>query len=233
MNAQQIKEILLSFSADEKSKVLSRFFKTSKGAYGEGDCFIGVPVPIIRSIAKRYRKEVSLSEAEVLLDESIHECRMLGLLLMVALFEQSDNQTKKAIFDSYLLHTYAINNWDLVDLTAYQIVGRYLIDKDRSILYSLAKSDNFWEQRIAIVSTWLYIREGQFRDTLEIADILLQHEQDLIRKAVGWMLREVGKRNKKILIDYLEQRAHIMPRTMLRYSIEKFSPEERSYFMKK
>ena len=142
MNAQQIKEILLSFSDDEKSKVLSRFFKTSKGAYGEGDCFIGVPVPIIRSIAKRYRKEVSLSEAEVLLDESIHECRMLGLLLMVALFEQSDNQTKKAIFDSYLLHTYAINNWDLVDLTAYQIVGRYLIDKDRSILYSLAKSDN-------------------------------------------------------------------------------------------
>ena len=116
---------------------------------------------------------------------------------------------------------------------AYQIVGRYLIDKDRSILYSLAKSDNFWEQRIAIVSTWLYIREGQFRDTLEIADILLQHEQDLIRKAVGWMLREVGKRNKKILVDYLEQRAHIMPRTMLRYSIEKFSPEERSYFMKK
>ena len=120
-----------------------------------------------------------------------------------------------------------------MDLTAYQIVGRYLIDKDRSILYSLAKSDNFWEQRIAIVSTWLYIREGQFRDTLEIADILLQHEQELIRKAVGWMLREVGKRNKKILIDYLEQRAHIMPRTMLRYSIEKFSPEERSYFMKK
>ena len=118
MNAQQIKEILLSFSDDEKSKVLSRFFKTSKGAYGEGDCFIGVPVPIIRSIAKRYRKEVSLSEAEVLLDESIHECRMLGLLLMVALFEQSDNQTEKAIFDSYLLHTYAINNWDLVDLTA-------------------------------------------------------------------------------------------------------------------
>lgn len=233
MTAQRLKESLFSYANREKAEILSRFFKTGPGEYGEGDVFIGIPIPIIRSVVKQYKKEVQLADAEALLDEPVHECRMLGLLLMVALFEKADACGKKRIFDSYLSHTYAINNWDLVDLTAYRIVGTYLMDKERSLLYVLSESDNLWEQRISIVSTWIYIRNGEFDDTLRLADMLLSHKHDLIHKAVGWMLREVGKRDKKVLTDFLEPRFREMPRTMLRYAIEKFSPEERAYFMRK
>ncbi|MCH5327495.1 MAG: DNA alkylation repair protein [Coprobacter sp.] len=233
MTAQQLKEHLFSLADAEKAKILSGFFKTGPGEYGEGDVFIGVSVPMIRSLVKQYKNEILLSDAELLLGDAVHECRLLGLLLMVALFDKADAAGKKEIFESYLSHTQAINNWDLVDLTAYRIVGTYLMDKERSLLYSLSESRNLWEQRISIVSTWIYIRKGEFGDTLRLADILLQHKHDLIQKAVGWMLREIGKRDKKVLIDFLEPRYRNMPRTMLRYAIEKFSPEERAYFMKK
>lgn len=233
MTAQQLKEHLFSLADAEKAKILSGFFKTGPGEYGEGDVFIGVSVPMIRSLVKQYKNEILLSDAELLLGDAVHECRLLGLLLMVALFGKADAAGKKEIFESYLSHTQAINNWDLVDLTAYRIVGTYLMDKERSLLYSLSESRNLWEQRISIVSTWIYIRKGEFGDTLRLADILLQHKHDLIQKAVGWMLREIGKRDKKVLIDFLEPRYRNMPRTMLRYAIEKFSPEERAYFMKK
>ena len=233
MTAQQLKEHLFSLADAEKAKILSGFFKTGPGDYGEGDVFIGVSVPMIRSLVKQYKNEILLSDAELLLGDAVHECRLLGLLLMVALFGKADAAGKKEIFESYLSHTQAINNWDLVDLTAYRIVGTYLMDKERSLLYSLSESRNLWEQRISIVSTWIYIRKGEFGDTLRLADILLQHKHDLIQKAVGWMLREIGKRDKKVLIDFLEPRYRNMPRTMLRYAIEKFSPEERAYFMKK
>ena len=233
MTAQQLKEHLFSLADAEKAKILSGFFKTGPGEYGEGDVFIGVSVPMIRSLVKQYKNEILLPDAEMLLGDAVHECRLLGLLLMVALFAKADAAGKKEIFESYLSHTSSINNWDLVDLTAYQIVGTYLMDKDRSLLYTLSESRNLWEQRMSIVSTWIYIRKGQFGDTLRLADILLRHNHDLIQKAVGWMLREIGKRDKKVLIDFLEPRYRNMPRTMLRYAIEKFSPEERAYFMKK
>ena len=155
------------------------------------------------------------------------------LLIWVAQFPKSDEQRRKGIFDLYLSNTDKINNWDLVDLSAYQIVGEYLRDKDRTPLYRLAESGYLWEQRISIVATWKYIREKQFEDTLHLADKLLRHPHDLIQKAVGWMLREVGKRDKTVLLHFLESRYQIMPRTMLRYAIEKFSPEERAFFMKK
>ena len=155
------------------------------------------------------------------------------LLIWVAQFPKSDKLRRKRIFDLYLSNTDKINNWDLVDLSAYQIVGEYLRDKDHTPLYRLAESGYLWEQRISIVATWKYIREKQFEDTLYLADKLLQHPHDLIQKAVGWMLREVGKRDKAVLLHFLESRYQIMPRTMLRYAIEKFSPEERAFYMKK
>ena len=154
-------------------------------------------------------------------------------MIWVAQFPKSDERRRKRIFDLYLSNTDKINNWDLVDLSAYQIVGEYLRDKDRTPLYRLAESGYLWEQRISIVATWKYIRERQFEDTLYLADKLLQHPHDLIQKAVGWMLREVGKRDKTVLLHFLKSRYQIMPRTMLRYAIEKFSPEERAFFMKK
>ena len=212
--------------------MLQGFFKTAKGAYGEGDKFVGIPVPKTRSVAKQY-VYVAPEDVLPLLSDAVHECRLLALLIWVAQFPKSDKLRRKRIFDLYLSNTDKINNWDLVDLSAYQIVGEYLRDKDHTPLYRLAESGYLWEQRISIVATWKYIREKQFEDTLYLADKLLQHPHDLIQKAVGWMLREVGKRDKAVLLHFLESRYQIMPRTMLRYAIEKFSPEERAFYMKK
>lgn len=230
--AKEIRESLLVFADPEKASVLQGFFKTAKGAYGEGDKFVGIPVPKTRSVAKQY-VYVAPEDVLPLLSDAVHECRLLALLIWVAQFPKSDELRRKRIFDLYLSNTDKINNWDLVDLSAYQIVGEYLRDKDRTPLYRLAESGYLWEQRISIVVTWKYIREKQFEDTLYLADKLLQHPHDLIQKAVGWMLREVGKRDKAVLLHFLESRYQIMPRTMLRYAIEKFSPEERAFYMKK
>lgn len=231
-NSSHLRRDLLALADPEKAKILQGFFKTGIGTYGEGDCFVGITVPKIRSFAKKVGR-IPLSDLEPLFQDNIHECRLFVLLNLVEQFRVSKNEDeRKALYEFYLSNTGFINNWDLVDLSAYQIVGMYLRQKDRAPLYRLAKSSSIWEQRIAIVGTWKYIREKDFQDTLKIARILLLNEYDLIRKAVGWMLREVGKQDKETLIDFLKENYSVMPRTMLRYAIERLSPEEKSFFMK-
>lgn len=218
---------LFSYSDDEKKEVLPRFFKTGPGQYGEGDSFIGVSVPNTRKVAKQYA-DASLDLVEALLESEWHECRMCALLILVIKFKKSPQE----ISTFYITHTKGINNWDLVDLSAPYILGSYLVDKDdRSILYRLADSDILWNQRIAVVSTLMLIRNEQFEDTLSLAEKFLDTRHDLMQKAVGWMLREVGKRNEAILNAFLVKNSVNMPRTMLRYSIERLSEEQRNHYM--
>ena len=219
-----IKKDLQAESDPLKKKGLSRFFKTGKGEYGEGDIFLGVTVPKMRRVAKKY-KDVSLDEIRTLLRSLIHEERLTALLILVENFRKADETEKTEIFNLYLKNTKYINNWDLVDLSASRIVGEFLKDKPVDILYTLAKSKSLWERRIAIISTFQFIWEGRFAETLKISKILLTDRHDLIHKAVGWMLREVGKRSFKTEEGFLKKHYKKMPRTMLRYSIEKF-PEK-------
>ncbi|MDR1729880.1 MAG: DNA alkylation repair protein [Prevotellaceae bacterium] len=232
MNAEKIKEELFSIAQSGKKEILSRFFKTGKGEYGEGDLFIGVTVPQQRQLVKRH-KQIPLEEIEKLLCDNHHECRLTGLFFLAELFGKTKNEQEKEFFYRfYLKNLKAVNSWDLVDLTAPQIVGAHLLNKDRERLYELAASSNFWEQRIAIVSTYSFIKKGEFSDTFRISDMLLTHPHDLIQKAVGWMLREVGKRNYEAEREFLTERYKKMPRTMLRYAIEKFEEKERLAFLK-
>jgi 3-methyladenine DNA glycosylase AlkD len=226
-----LKELKLKKDA-EQAKVLSRFFKTGKGQYGEGDIFWGIKVPATREIVKKF-KEAHLKDVQILLDSKVHEHRLAGLLILVEKFKKGEN--KKEIYNFYLKNTKNINNWDLVDLTAPNIVGSFLLEnkKERKILYSLVKSKNLWERRIAILSTFTLLRNKEYEDVLKISEILLKDEHDLIHKAVGWMLRELGKRDKDVEIEFLEKYYKTMPRTMLRYAIEKFDIKEKEYFMKK
>jgi 3-methyladenine DNA glycosylase AlkD len=226
-----IKELKLQKNV-EQAKVLSGFFKTGKGQYGEGDIFWGIKVPVQRGIAKKF-KEVSLADIQELLDSKIHEHRMTGMFILVEKYKKTEN--KREIYNFYLENTKNINNWDLVDLTAPNIVGSFLLEnkKERKVLYSLVKSKNLWERRIAMLSTFTLLRNKEYEDTLKIAELLLKDEHDLIHKAVGWMLREMGKRDKEVEIKFLEKYYKIMPRTMLRYAIEKFDAKEKIIFMKK
>jgi len=219
-----IKKDLQAESDPLKKKGLSRFFKTGKGEYGEGDIFLGVTVPKMRRVAKKY-KELSIDKIQSLLRSPIHEERLTALLILVENFRKADETEKTEIFNLYLKNTKYINNWDLVDLSASRIVGEFLKDKPVDILYTLAKSKSLWERRIAIISTFQFIWEGRFAETLKISKILLTDRHDLIHKAVGWMLREVGKRSFKTEEGFLKKHYKKMPRTMLRYSIEKF-PEK-------
>ena len=226
---------LESLSDSEKKIFLPHFFKTGKGEYGEGDKFLGVVVPKIREVAKRH-KDVSFDIIAELLSSEWHEVRMCALLILVMRFNKADENTRNEIYRFYLLHTSSINNWDLVDLSAPGIVGANLSAKgadERQELYRLAESSNLWEQRIAIVSTITFIRNGEFDDTLQLAKIMMHHPHDLMHKAIGWMLREVGKRDKAVLTSFLNDYSLEMPRTMLRYAIEKFDEEERQYYLKK
>lgn len=209
---------------------MSRFFKTGKGQYGEGDVLWGIKVPVQREVSRMF-KEASLKEIQELLDDEIHECRLTGLLILVETYKRAEN--KKEIVDFYLKNTRRINNWDLVDLTAPKIVGDFLLDKKRDVLYSLARSNDLWERRIAVLSTFAFLREKQFKDVLKISEMLLKDKHDLIHKAVGWMLRELGKRDKDVEIVFLEKHHKTMPRTMLRYAIEKFGEKERKKYMSK
>jgi 3-methyladenine DNA glycosylase AlkD len=233
MNAEFILQELLSVANPEKAQFLQGFFKTGKGQYAEGDVMLGIIVPITRDIVKKSPK-LPLNEIRILLDSEYHEARLAGLLFLVKQFKKADVEEKKGIFDFYLQNARKANNWDLVDVTCRDVIGAYLLDKtDRSVLCRLAESDNLWEQRIAIVSTWTFIKHRQFDDTLDIAEKLLHHKHDLMHKAAGWMLREVGKKDRQTLVDFLEKHYQTMPRTMLRYAIEHFSAEERAFFMKK
>ena len=226
---------------------LSRFFKTGPGQYGEGDKFLGIKVPVTREVVKACWRETSLQDLEECIASEYHEVRLAALLALVEIFahakrfrvkpgmtEVKPGISQKDCVDFYLAHTDRINNWDLVDLSCYPLLGVWLLDKDRRLLYDLAKNGKtLWEQRIGIVSTMTFIRHGQLQDTFDIADILLHHPHDLIHKAVGWLLREAGKRDKDALVQYLEPRWQTMPRTMLRYAIEKFPEAERQQYQKK
>lgn len=232
MSAQHILQELLSVANAERAAFLQGFFKTGKGQYAEGDVILGVTAPVMRDIVKR-APPMPLSEVQVLLDSKYHEARLAGLLFLIRQLKRAAEEERKEIFDFYLQNARRANSWDLVDLSCRDIVGAYLLDKkDRSVLYRLAESSNLWEQRIAIVSTWTLIKYNQLDDTLRIAEMLLNHKHDLIHKAVGWMLREVGKKDRQTLAHFLEKHHRQMPRTALRYAIERFLPEERMYFLK-
>ena len=213
---------------------LSRFFKTGPGQYGEGDKFLGIKVPVTRAVVKDCWREVGFPELETCVASEYHEVRLAALLALVEIFRHArkDPALQRRCVDFYLAHTAYINNWDLVDLSCYPLLGEWLLDKDRTLLHDLARSGKtLWEQRIGIVSTMTLIRHGQLEDTFAIADILLQHPHDLIHKAVGWLLREAGKRDKAALVAYLAPRYRAMPRTMLRYAIEKFPEAERKSYL--
>jgi 3-methyladenine DNA glycosylase AlkD len=217
-------------SNPDKAKFLQRFFKTGKGEYAEGDVFLGIVVPVQRQIAKKY-KELSFIELKVLITSKYHEERLIALLILVERFKKADENEKEIIVKFYLNNRKGINNWDLVDLSAPKILGQYLIDKDRKILFRFAKSNDLWEKRIAVLSTFAFIRNNDFEDALKIYEILVNDKHDLIHKAVGWMLRELGKIDLKEEEEFLKKHYKTMPRTMLRYAIEKFPEKKRKAYL--
>jgi 3-methyladenine DNA glycosylase AlkD len=231
ISVKQIKSDLQKLASKEDARFLQRFFKTGKGQYGEGDKFLGIRVPMLRKLAKQY-SALSVDDALRLLRSEYHEERMSALIIMVNRFKKGELSEKEALYQQYLTHTKYINNWDLVDTSAEHIVGAYLLDRDRKPLYDLAVSDDLWERRIAILSTFHFIRRNQFDDTLAISEILLNDKEDLIHKAVGWLLREVGKRDMVAEESFLARHYQNMPRTMLRYAIEKFPEEKRRKYLK-
>lgn len=226
MTEKELVECFELLADAEQAAFLQYFFKTGKGQYGEGDVFWGIRVPETRKIAKEF-KELPFDEIKKVLKNPVHEIRLCGLLILVEQFKKAKKEDRKKIVDFYLSQTQYINNWDLVDLSCYNILGTYLSDKPRDILYSLAESENMWEQRIAIISTWIFIRNNEFADTLAISKMLLNHPHDLIHKAIGWMLREVYKRDNDLILDFVKTHYEEMPRTALRYAIEKFPEDER------
>jgi 3-methyladenine DNA glycosylase AlkD len=234
MSLEELKKELKSKANKEKAKLLQGFFKTGKGEYGEGDVFLGVVVPETRKTAIKF-KSLPLNDVEELLKSKFHEERLCALLLLVHNYnlakKNNDKKTKKDIYEFYLKSTNYINNWDLVDLSCHQIIGDFLKDKDKSLLYKLAISSNLWERRISIISAFASIRNNDFNDVISISEILLKDKHDLIHKAVGWMLREMGKRNKEQLIKFLNKHYKQMPRTMLRYSIEKLPEKQRKQYL--
>lgn len=212
----------------QKAQILQGFFKTGKGQYGEGDIFLGITVPDQRKIAQKY-KDLAFSDVEKLLKSKIHEHRLTALLILVQQFKNANEITRKKIVNFYLKSTKYINNWDLVDLSANHILGTYLLGKDTSILKKLAKSKNLWERRIAMIATLAYITKNEFKEALVIAQILLNDTHDLIHKAVGWMLREVGKRNQTVEEEFLKKHYKQMPRTMLRYELKDSIPKRKNF----
>ena len=225
-----LKKELESAKNPKKAKLLQKFFKTAPGEYGHGDIFLGIMVPIQRKICQNYTN-INLSDIQKLLNSKVHEHRFCALVLLVKKYQRSGEKEKKEIFNFYIKNSKKINNWDLVDTSTPQIIGDFLITRDRKILYKLAKSKNIWQRRIAVLATVAFIRKNDFKEILKISKILLQDKHDLIHKAAGWMLREVGKRNKTVLINFLEKHSAKMPRVMLRYAIEKFKNSQKLYFL--
>lgn len=227
----QLKKELKKNGSKAKAQIYQRFFKTGPGEYGQGDVFIGATVPNIRKVAKKY-SNLTLPNVTRLLKSKIHEERLTALLILVGAFDKANDSRRKQIANFYLKHTKYINNWDLVDLSADKILGKHLMDKPKNILYKLAKSKNLWQKRIAIMSTFHFIKNHKFQDTLKIAKMLLNDDHDLIHKAVGWMLREIGNRNLKTEEQFLKRYYKKMPRTMLRYAIEKLPKKKRLVYLK-
>jgi 3-methyladenine DNA glycosylase AlkD len=228
----ELKTELGKLADPEKKLKLQQFFKTGKGQYGEGDIFIGVSVPDLRKKAKKYR-QLPLLQVEALLHSEIHEHRLVALHILVGKYSRGTDLERKKIVELYLDNTTWINNWDLVDSSAHKILGEYYWDKPKNTLYRFAGSDNLWERRISVISTFAFISRGSFEDSLNIAEILLHDEHDLIHKAVGWMLREIGKRDLAKEEEFLIKHYKTMPRTMLRYAIERFEKEKKQFYMKK
>lgn len=226
-----LQEALQDAANPEKAAFALRYFKAGKGEYAEGDVFLGLTNPQLRVIIKGFYG-LSFEELQELLNSPLHEYRLAALLILVKQYTKGTLQHKRHIVEFYLANVSRINNWDLVDCSARDILGAYLFDKDRDILYELAKTNHLWSQRIAVVATWFFIRKGQFDETLVICELLLNHKHDLIHKATGWMLREVGKKNGVVLRRFLDLYAPQMPRTMLRYAIEKFPEAERLRYLK-
>lgn len=222
---------LESYADPQRALGQLRFFKTGKGQYGEGDIFWGITVPIVRAAAKEY-KNLPLNEVEILLNHATHEVRLCGLLVLVEAFKKADEQKRGAIMALYLKRTDRINNWDLVDLSV-NMLGMWLLDKDRALLYTLAVGTTMWEQRMAVVATNVFIRAGDFTDILQLCRQLMGHPHDLMHKAMGWMLREVGKKDRAVLTDFLQHEWQRMPRTMLRYAIEHYPEVERKAWLQR
>ena len=239
MNQKIIHNDLMQLANEQIAEHSQRFFKTGKGEYGEGDIFLGIRVPVLRKLVKKYHG-ISIVEVRKLLHSKFHEERLLAVLMLVKLFknrsgildESGTYEGQKQIFNLYLDNTEFINNWDIVDISAGNIVGAYLHEKDKAPLYCMVHADNMWERRISIISTIYFIRRNEFDDTLKIAEILLNDKEDLIQKAVGWMLREVGKREIEIEEEFLQEHYMKMPRTMLRYAIEKFPETRRKMYLR-
>jgi 3-methyladenine DNA glycosylase AlkD len=232
VNAKTIERRLVALRDPDVAKGHLRFFQCGPGQYGEGDVFLGVTVPPLRSLSKEFTS-VEVPEAFALLQSKWHEARLLALMILVRKYERGDETERAEIYRGYLANTHRINNWDLVDSSAHLIAGAHLRERDRAPLLALAKSESLWERRIAIISTLDFIRQGDLRDTFRIAEILLGDRHDLIHKASGWMLREAGKRDQPALEKFLRKHARTMPRTMLRYAIERLSPELRKQYMAK
>lgn len=227
---KQLMSLMEQQANPDKAKKLSQFFKTGKGEYGEGDKFLGITVPVQRENAKKFI-DLKLTDIQLLLKSKFHEHRLTGLIILTLKFKKADEKLKKEIFYFYLKNTKYINNWDLVDLTSPNIVGNYLLDKDQKIIYQLAKSKNLWERRIAILSTFAFIRDHQLQVTLRVTKILIKDKHDLIQKAVGWMLRELGKRDLKTEEEFMKKNCKRMGRTALRYAIEKFNEDKRKFYL--
>lgn len=226
-----IRAELKKLTNKEKAQTLQGFFKTGPGEYGEGDVFIGVKVPELRKLVKDY-SDITLRDCGELLSSKIHEERLLALLMLIKKYGTGDDEMKTKIYQFYMGKTQFINNWDLVDLSAPHIVGTYLIQRSKKDLYSLVKSKNLWERRIAVIATFYFIKDNQFSDTLALSEKLLEDKEDLMQKAVGWMIREVGKRDLKTEEAFLKLHYNKMPRTMLRYAIEKFPEDKRQKYLK-
>lgn len=232
MTAEDARTKLKSLASPAAATAATRFFKTGPGQYGEGDTFIGVNVPTLRTMAREFRG-LSLDEIRALLHSPVHEERHLALLILVLQAAKGDDAHRTRAFDLYLGNTRFVNNWDLVDCSAPQVVGGHLLPRPKEPLYTLAKSESLWERRIAVVSTQHFIRHGEFDDTLAVSELLLGDGEDLIHKATGWMLREVGKKDQGVLEGFLDRHAAVMPRTMLRYAVEKFPPDRRRAYLRR
>ena len=230
MSLTEIKKEIKKQANPKHAVILQRFFKTGKGEYGEGDIFYGIKVPVQRRIAKQF-KDLAFEDLKVLIHTKVHEERLIAAFILVDQYKKGDEKKKKAVFDFYLKNREGINNWDLVDLSAPKIVGEYLLDKEKDLLYKLARSKDLWEKRIAILSTQTFIRNHFFEDTLNISEILINDKHDLIHKAVGWMLREIGNRDIQTEEEFLRKHYKTMPRTMLRYAIEKFPEKKRKDYL--
>jgi 3-methyladenine DNA glycosylase AlkD len=231
LSANEIRKRIRTLGNPERAEMSKRYFKTGPGEYGEGDIFLGLNAEQMRGLAREYQ-EMAIEEVLQLLRSPIHDERAIALLIWVRAFARGDEAKKRLIYELYLQHTRFINNWDLVDCSAPHIVGAFLLQKSKKPLYRLAKSQSLWERRIAMISTFAFIRQNEFTDALAIGKLLLKDKEDLIHKAVGWMLREIGKRNSEAEETFLIEHYEKMPRTMLRYAIEKFPEERRQMYLR-